>query len=479
MRRVAFITDQLGFQEIASIPVLAAAARAAGHECALFEFGRNPQRSLQQVVDFAPDLLAYSVTSFDVDRHLEIHRTIKQHVRVPGVFGGPHPTFFPELIENEDVDIICRGEADLSFPQLLERLDSDARYDTSNFSFRLPGGKVKHNDLAPLQVALDDLPFPDRDLLYTHSVFMARNPIKVFMAGRGCPFDCSYCFNHVFNDMYRGKGPVLRSKSVDYLLREIQEVRAKYPLTFVKFHDDIFGPRKEWLSEFAERYPREIGIPFLCYARPNMVSEEYCALLRQAGCYSVSMAIECGNEELRRQVLNRRIKDEQIITACERLHAEGIRVYTLNMVGLPGETEADILRTIELNREVRSDYADASILQPYPGTRITTLCQESGYLPVNTPHFESQYSDTLLTFTPEFKQRVFVLHKLFAVMVDHPWLTRLLPLLYRLPGRRTLLNLAYRYYYGRNVHRRIFAGQIPLGLRMRGAWSLLCSRSRV
>lgn len=478
-RRIAFVTDRLGFQEILTIPLLSAAAKAGGHAAELFEFSRNPKKACASIASFGPDILAYSICSNDADRYLRINAVLKKYLSVFSLFGGPHPTFFPDVIEAEGVDAICRGEADRCFPEFLDRFGTEAMYAVSNFSFKAGAGLGVDNPVGELVEDLDSLPFPDRELLYSKSRFMARNPIKVFMAGRGCPYDCSYCFNHLFNEMYRGKGRILRTKRVDYLIREIRLVRERYPLSFVKFHDDIFGGDRRWLAEFAEQYPRELGVPFLCYARPNMVSEEYCEQLKKAGCHSVSMAIECGNEKLRTTVLNRRVSDEQILTACKHLRGAGIRIYTLNMIGLPGETERDIFKTIELNRRAGSDYADASILQPYPGTRLTEYCKQTGYLDGECDRFESQYTETALKFDSGFKNKLFVLHKLFAVLVDHSRLKMLLRTLYRARFLNGLLNLAYRYYYGRHVHRRIFAGQIPLALRLRGAFGFFLSKSRV
>lgn len=162
--------------------------------------------------------------------------------------------------------------------------------------------------------------------------------------------------------MYKGKGKIIRAKSVDYLIREIQQVARDYPLTFIRFLDDVFGPNPEWLAEFAERFPREIGVPFSCYVRPNMVTADYCQLLKRAGCYSVLTAIECGDEDMRTTLLNRKMTDEQILTACAHLREAGIKIYSLNMVGLPGETREHMLKTISLNRQAKVDFGAMNLL---------------------------------------------------------------------------------------------------------------------
>ncbi len=476
--RVLFVIDKIGFLEILSIPTLSAVTKRAGHQVELVEFGRNEAEALRKVESYAPDVVAYSLCSNEIDRYMDINARIKSRVSCFSVFGGPHPTFFPELIKRNHVDSICRGEGDRAFPGLLERLGSDSMWETPNFLFKLSDGGVRENPPGDLIGDLDELPFPDRDLVYSKNRFLAASPIKSFFAGRGCPFKCTYCFNHAYHELYKGKGHVVRTKSVPYVIDEIRSVAKKYTLSFVKFQDDVFGVKKSWLEEFAETYPREIGLPFLCYARPNMVTQNYARYLKNAGCYSVCMAIESGNETIRRDVLNRRMTDERIIEASSCLKNEGIRLYIINMVGLPMETEEDMIRTVDLNRRAGADFADASIFQPYPGTQITNMAKEMGLLDDGKETFESQFTTSVLNFEPEFKAKVETIHRLFSIMVDHPWVQKVYPALSKIALLKPVLNVLYRFYYGINLHSRIYAGKIPLSLRLKGSLSLLFSRNR-
>jgi len=476
-RRVAFVVD-LGFQEILSIPILSAIAKARGHATELFVAGRNLRKLASQVAAFAPDIVAYSVCSNEVDRYLQINRFLKEHMKVFSLFGGAHPTFFPEFVETNGVDAICRGEADRCFAEFLDRFGTDDMYGVSNFAFERLDGRITANPLADLVNDLDALPVPDRDLLYAKDAFMARSPIKTFMAGRGCPYNCSYCYNHVHHALYRGKGKILRTKSVGYLLDEIRGVAKTYPLTFIRFLDDIFGMDRAWLAEFADRYPTEIGLPFTCYARPNMATEAWCRQVRKAGCYSVYMAIECGNERLRNSGANRGISDEQIEAACRNLQRCGIRIATFNMVGMPGETEAEMLETVDLNHRLGVDLAVGSVCQPYPGTALNEYCKERGYLDESAYRFESPHTQTVLKLPEELKQKIYVVHKLFPMLVDHPRLKGIMRALYRADFLNGSLTVLSKVYYGRNIHRRIYDSQIPWGLRLRGALGMLASKSR-
>lgn len=480
---IAFVINRLGAVEWLSLPVVAALARERGHRVAFVEYGRNPRKGRRDLAAFAPDIVAYSVCSNEVDEYLAINHALKQELRFFSLFGGAHATYTPPLIQADGVDAICRGESDLVFPRFLDRFGTDAMYDTPNFSFKLreKNGALEYreNPLTDLVADLDQFPFPARDLVFSKSHFMAHNPIKAFMAGRGCPFSCAHCFNSAYNRLYKGKGPIMRTKSVGYLLAEIKDVARRYPLTFVRFHDDVFGFDTDWLAEFAERFPKEIGLPFSCYAHPRMVNAQYARLLSRAGCHAVYTAIECGSERLRKDVLLRPVSNDQIMAVCELFKKEGIRILSFNMIGLPGETEEDIWETIRLNQRIGVDFADVSVFQPYPGTNAFEYCREHGYLHEENSGFRNIYTESFLNIDAGLRQRIFVLHKLFAFIVDFPRLSAVSKLIPHTTRLNSLLNLFYRLYYGFFLHRRIYASSIPLSVRLRGAREVLFSKNRI
>ena len=228
---------------------------------------------------------------------------------------------------------------------------------------------------------LDDLPHPDRALAYLPGGHLADLNVKSFMASRGCAFRCAYCFNSKYNELYHGNGTTVRRFSVDYVIEEIEQVRADYRLTFVRFGDDMFAYRADdWLLEFAEKYPRRIGLPFYCLIRPDVLKPELVAVLRRAGCHSLALSIEAGNPQLRREVLQRRMSDEAITEAFENIHRAGIHVYANAMFGLPGGTIDDDIRTVELAARYRPAYPSFTVLTPFRGTLLGEQCAERGLI---------------------------------------------------------------------------------------------------
>ncbi len=479
--RIAFVINQLGMMDVVAIPTVAAIALERGHDVKFFVYGRNPQKARREIAEFAPDMVAYSLCSNEERDYLTINRTLKAQQSFFAIFGGSHPTYHPRLIHEDGVDAMCRGEGYAAWPSFLDAFGTDAMYEIDNLSFRMADGSVRENPVADLVESFDDLPFPARHLVYERSIYLRHNPAKPFIAGRGCPYSCAYCYNSAYKRLYEGKGRIVRSKSVSYLLEEVKGVADKYPLKFVRFSDDTFGTEPGWLREFADRFPKEIGLPFACYVRPNVVTEEYADTLKRAGCHSVNMAVECANEHIRKEVLNRNVTNEQMRTAFARLKERGIRIMALNMIGLPGETEEDAWDTIHFNQELGSDHAHVCVFQPYPGTQAYDYCIEHGHLDPDYNQFDDLYTGlSPLNLSPEVKQRLFVLHKLFPIIVDHPRIEGLSRRLLGIRPLNPLLEFFTRFYFGYFAYRRVYyRARIPLWVRLHGGLSVLFSKNRI
>ena len=294
--------------------------------------------------------------------------------------GGPHPTYSPELIEEPEITAICVGEGDYAFMEVLDRLEHGESLDEA------PNIHTK-NCKAPVQRLIEDLdslPFMDRDIVYQKSLALRTFRLRSFYSSRGCPYRCTYCFNHAFNDKYRGLGKIVRKRSVDSLLAEIGEVMSRYKTDYVRFADDVFVHRADsWLEEFARRYPKEIGVPFYFLMRANTVTEDLVQLLKEAGCGSVCMSIEAGNPRIREKIVLRKMSTEQIYFAFDTFNNAGIRIYTNSIVGLPTATMEDELETLDVNIRCRPAYSGFSIGLPFPGTEMHEYCKREGVLPPN------------------------------------------------------------------------------------------------
>lgn len=334
--RVLFVLKQIDY-EPQGILHLSSALKAAGHEVALtVEAQEDPVRFAQ---DYRPDILGYSVTTGSQGYYLDLNRRIRARVDALSVFGGPHPTYFPEMIDAEGVDAICLGEGEEAIVDLAGALAAGQPITgIANWWVKDAEGVIHRNDIRPPTPDLDTLPSPDHQLVFDKDPFTRGSGLKHFITGRGCPYNCAYCYNQAYQELYRGKGNVVRRRSVGKVLEELHWLRERYPLQFVVFLDDTFIWPRDWLEDFCARYPQEIGLPFFCNVRPNLVNEEVVRLLKEAGCVSVGFGLESGDDEMRNRVLGRRLTREQILKAAHLLRLAGIPFITTNMLGLPTGT---------------------------------------------------------------------------------------------------------------------------------------------
>ncbi|MBI1848930.1 MAG: B12-binding domain-containing radical SAM protein [Planctomycetes bacterium] len=449
--RVLFVVKQITLYEPLGMLYLSSTLKRKGVEVEVAVC--DEEDPVQKAKDFRPDVLAYSTWTGRHPYYLELNRRIRREVDAFSVFGGPHPTFFPDLIDEEFVDGVCVGEGETAFSELVDHFGND-RTKARGWVFKNGASGPVRTETPPPIADLDTIPFPDRDILYKRNPYLRDRKLKYMFAGRGCPYTCTYCFNHAFNKIYKGLGKVTRKRSLDNLFAEIDAMRRAYPLEMILFYDDVFVIDKGWLEEFAPRYRREVGLPFICEVMPNTVTEDVGRWLKEAGCISAFMGIETANDHLLK-VMERRTTRARIVEAADILKKNGIRINALNMIGLPGETRDDAFETIELNRRCNVDFAWVAIFQPYPGTKLAQYCKDNGYFDGDVDKISYTYHDSTVLKLEHFTAReVDNLHKLFGLAVELGIPRSTLERLIRLPAGK-LYRFLYTVWYGYAIKSRI------------------------
>jgi len=381
MAKIIFI--QTTNQELNAMFYLCGALKQFGHEYSIL-ISNNANNIIEGIRESKVDLIGFSINCGNYMHSLNIIKGIRKSLKTPIIIGGPQPTFFPDIIHEYGVDIVCRGEGEFPLVDLMNRIDEGAKYNnTENLWIKQDNKRIIKNDIRNLVDPLDLIPMPDYSVYKDYPIIM--NHLQPFSyVIRGCPYSCSYCGNNKYRLLYKGKGKVVRCFSPDRIIAELTESLRVFPdAKHVTLAADCFTADEGWIEELMTKYKEKIRIPFSCSYRPEMINEKKISLLKEGGCHYIAIGIESGSERIRRDLLNRFYSNEDVIRMAAILKKYNIEFRTYNMIGLPRETEADIWQTIDLNRKIRPELPWCSIYIPYPGTDLCQLAVEDNLLPSN------------------------------------------------------------------------------------------------
>lgn len=456
MIKVLFISDVMENLEIVTfdplgIMLLSAVLKENGVPV---EISSTDCREINDTIkSFKPSIIAYSITSGRQKFFINLNRELKKEHEFISIFGGPHPTFFPEMIENDGVDIICIGEGEYAFLDLVKRLEG--KKDISkirNLWVKDKTGNIHKNLIRELVKNLDVFPFYDRDLLSKYSHYRA--PMRILhtsVASRGCYWKCTYCFNDSFMKIYKGKGKLIRYRSVDNVINELKILKERYKAKWIHFSDSNLIAQKEWIMEFCKVYKREkIGLPWCCNIIISFMTEEIAEAMKDSECFRVTYAIETGNEVLRKKVLHRYITNNAILEGSRILKKHKIEFMVQNMLGLPTSNLEHDFETLMLNTKCRPAYSWVSICTPFPGTELYNIAIKSGDFSGDVSLIPSSYLHDSILNLPH-KKYMERLQKLFPLFVNFNTPRFIMNFFVRLPLKNfysfiSLLWKGYCYY---------------------------------
>lgn len=339
-----------------------------------------------KILCFQPDLIAFSIVENTYGCAKKLFKMAKEITPAPIIVGGIFPTIAPEFfIEDINVDLICIGEGEKAMAELARRINNKEDIsDISNLIVKT-GDKIIKNDFSEYY---DWTPPVYQDW----EIFDKRHLFKPFMGkmyktgffeiSRGCPFNCAYCNNKANQKIFKCLGKYNREKPIDIAINEMKCLKEKYGLELIFFNDENFlTMQKNRLEKFCKDYKEKINLPFFIQTRADsMVDEWKVKLLKDTGCVTIGMGVECGNEEMRMKLLNKKIPNSVYKKAFENCHKYNLRTTANVMIGLPFETEENIYETIDFCKELQTDSISLAVFAPYHGTKLRDLCIENGFI---------------------------------------------------------------------------------------------------
>ena len=338
-------------------------------------------RIKEDILKIQPDVIGFSVLTNQYKYALQIAGDIKTYSDVPIVFGGIHVTMDPlETLSQPAVDIICIGEGEEAFLELVERQNPEG---ILNLGYK-KNGKPVIEALRPYTDIIN-LPFKDYEIFDFQQIIDAKDGWVGLTASRGCPFHCTYCLNHKIMSLYKENGHLpkhyIRRHTVDQMIGEIEYLLGQYKnIKMFIFDDDIFTFDKAWLTEFTRRYREVTDIGFVCNAHARVFDEETAAALSQAGCRIVKFGIESGSDRIRRSVLHRYMTNDHIAESIAAAHKYGLHTSCFVMIGLPHEKKEDLIETVRLLGDVKPGRVRWTLFFPFIGTKAYDIAKESGQI---------------------------------------------------------------------------------------------------
>ena len=291
------------------------------------------------------------------------------------IAGGPDPVQYLDDYFDAGVVVVVVGEGEKTLAELLGHLaangwqwDLEALVDIDGIAFRAPDGSTVRTRSRALIRPLDQLPWPvreRRDQAAYFEAWRARHGETALslVSSRGCPYHCTWCSKQVYGDTFRRRSPV-------DVVDEVVHLRERWDPDQLWFADDMFTINKRWVGRFCdEMVRRRAQVPFYLIGRPETLTAELCARLREAGLYRMYISAESGAQH----VLDAMRKEDtvaDIVRGARLLRAHGIELGVFVMIGYPGETWADVDATLRMLHTLQPEVTLLSVAHPMKGTQF-------------------------------------------------------------------------------------------------------------
>ncbi|MBE0475959.1 MAG: B12-binding domain-containing radical SAM protein [Coriobacteriia bacterium] len=324
-----------------------------------------------RVAGRAPDVAAFSVTCWNASTVYEACRLIGlARPETSIVLGGPEvgPIAEDVLRANPSVDVVVRGEGEVTFAELLGVMASGGK------TWRVEGvttrreGSVASADDRQLVPDLDELPSP-----YLAGLMEPVEGATYLETYRGCPHRCGYCFEG------KGYGRV-RHFSQERVAAEVEWLADRAGLRLFSFIDPVFNLTEDRLGRMAALLEPHASNGVRLHTVEvdiERIGPEEARMLRRAGVRSVETGPQSvGAEAL--GICGRPFDRDRFRAGVAACKAEGISVECDLILGLPGDGPAEFAQGMRFVTALDPGRVQMSTLHVLPGTPLWERASELG-----------------------------------------------------------------------------------------------------
>lgn len=355
-----------------------------------FRYGSTDAEIEDVIRKNKPDVVGISCLFSNKDFDLRnVARLVKKVLpKCPVIAGGVHPTAIPEILltEERSIDYIVLGEGEYTLKELLKALESGDPVSTvDGIAYRDDHGQINLNPKKTFIQDLDELPFPARHLLdmdaydrhsSAHSGFKQK-PYASLISSRGCPAKCTFCSI----ELLWGKVP--RYRSAENILAEIDFLRKQYGIKEIHFEDDnLTSNKKRALKIFKGMVDRRYSLSWTVPSGLAIYSldDELLEKMAESGCYSISLAIESGDQKVLDTLMHKPIRLEKAKPLVDKARSLGMKSKGFFILGFPGETKQTMRKTIAFAKTLKLDWSLFFMATPLVGTKMYQICKDKHYL---------------------------------------------------------------------------------------------------
>jgi len=335
----------------------------------------NPvwKRLTEYILQYKPPMVGITYLTplkCSVDMITKLIKDIDTSIKV--IVGGPHPTFCPEEVMNDNnIDFVIKGEGETSLLNLVKGLKENTLNLTNipGLYYRDYTGNLQHNALGNPVRDLDTLPVPARDLVMNCDYGKYR--VHCILTARGCPYSCAFCGD---KSMWQGK---VRRRSVNHVISEIETLLENYIVDVIEILDGTFTYDKKYVKDFCEQIIRkDLKVKWGCTARYDNLDFDLLQLMKKANCSGLYFGLESGSDRVLTYV-DKKTNIDQIARIADMVYQMGIPSITSVIIGLPDETKEDIEATLKVMKHISTDIFDVNSYVPLPGSKLYDISQDS------------------------------------------------------------------------------------------------------
>ena len=344
---------------------LAALVREKGIEVQLIDanvLNLSEKDIEKRLTDFKPELLLFTCITDNFQDTIWWIKRIREMYDARVVIGGPHMELYPkEALSYDCIDYGVIGDGWETLPELLDALDNKKPLlDIKGICYR-KDGEVIIAEKRLKTVSLEDVPFPARDLLPNDkydTVLSKQSPITTMITALGCPFRCTYCCTDT----------VIRSRSAEHVVAEIEECVNKHGIKEIEFYDETFTVDKARIFKVLDLIEeKKLNFLWSIRTRADCVTEEMIKRMANLGCIRINYGIESADESILKSI-KRDIPFSVIKDAVRWSREAGVTVFGFFMIGLPNETKETVEKTLNLMLELDLDFIQLNKFVPIPGS---------------------------------------------------------------------------------------------------------------